>query len=227
MLMVSRWQTAAILGVTAFFCLAAVPNVLPASTLKALPAWAQRTVPLGYDLQGGTYLQLEVDAQDVRKHLVDTLRDDMRKVLRDARVGYTGLVARPDGVDVRVRESSDVPRAQSALKALVDPVIDVAPARERRAVDVAPGQASVSAYGSPQPRLALLKMSVDGPQFRLTLTKEAIDERIEQVHRQAVEILARRANDGPLVNIRAVGRDRIVVEMPGTWWPGSLISPMH
>src|SRR5262245_42416113 len=100
MLMYSRWQTAAILGVAAFFCLAAVPNVLPARALAALPSWAQRTVPLGYDLQGGTYVQLQVDADDVRRQKVEALRDDVRKILRDTRIGYTGLAARSDGVDV-------------------------------------------------------------------------------------------------------------------------------
>jgi preprotein translocase subunit SecD len=218
MLTYSRWQTAAILGVTAFFCLAAVPNVLPARALAALPAWAGRTVPLGYDLQGGAYLQFQVDAEDVRRLKVEALRGDVRKILRDARIGYTGLTTRSDGIDVRIREPSDMPRALPLFRTLIDPEMNVAPARERREVIVAPGQASLSAHGSNamQRRPALLKMSIDGPQFRLTVTDAAIDERIEQVHRQATGILERRLSGrGMSSNIRVVGRDRIVVELPG------------
>ena len=46
--------------------------------MKSWPAWAQRHVVLGLDLQGGSHILLEVDTDDVRKEKVDTLRDDVR-----------------------------------------------------------------------------------------------------------------------------------------------------
>jgi preprotein translocase subunit SecD len=119
MLMHSRWQTAAILGVTAFFCLAAVPNVLPARALAALPSWAQRTVPLGYDLQGGTYVQFEVDAQDRRRLWLETLRSDVRRTLRAAQIAHSGVTIRGDTVEVRLRDASNLTRAREHLGVLV------------------------------------------------------------------------------------------------------------
>ena len=79
-------------------CLFAVPEFLPRSdACRRWPTWAQRHIVLGLDLQGGSHILLEVDLNDVRKQKAETLRDDVRRVLRDARVGYTGLVdPRPD-----------------------------------------------------------------------------------------------------------------------------------
>ena len=60
--------------------------------MKTWPKWAQRHIVLGLDLQGGSHILLEVDTKTVRKDMLEALRDDVRRVLRDARVGYTGAV---------------------------------------------------------------------------------------------------------------------------------------
>ncbi len=72
------------------------------------PEWAQRRIVLGLDLQGGSHILLEVDAKDVKQQKLDQVRDDVRRVLRDAKIGYTGLVIRGNTVEVRIREGSDV-----------------------------------------------------------------------------------------------------------------------
>ena len=58
--------------------------------MQSWPKWAQRQIVLGLDLQGGSHILLEVDTNAVRKEKLETLRDDVRRVLRDARIGYTG-----------------------------------------------------------------------------------------------------------------------------------------
>ena len=67
MLYISKWKAVAILLTALIFCLLAVPNFFPESTIKRWPAWAQRHIVLGLDLQGGSHILLEVDANDVRK----------------------------------------------------------------------------------------------------------------------------------------------------------------
>ena len=42
---------------------------------------------LGLDLQGGSHILLEVDTDAVRKEKVEALRDDVRRVLRENRLG--------------------------------------------------------------------------------------------------------------------------------------------
>ena len=94
MLYFTRWKAAAILLTAFIVCLMAVPNFFPESTVKSWPKWAQRHIVLGLDLQGGSHILLEVDSAAVRKEMLETLRDDVRRVLRDARMGYTGLTVR-------------------------------------------------------------------------------------------------------------------------------------
>ena len=84
MLYFSRWKATAILLTTfARLRLFAVPNFFPEKTVQSWPAWAQRHLVLGLDLQGGSHILLEVDANAVRKEKVETLRDDVRRVLRE------------------------------------------------------------------------------------------------------------------------------------------------
>ena len=62
MLRFSRLQSALIVGVCLLGLLLSVPNFLRPG---ALPAWIpQRTVNLGLDLQGGSYLVLEIELEN-------------------------------------------------------------------------------------------------------------------------------------------------------------------
>src|SRR4030081_603973 len=107
MLYFTRWKALAITLTALVVCLCAVPNFFPEATVKGWPKWAQRHLVLGLDLQGGSHILLEVDANFVRKEKADQLRDEVRRVLREARVGYTGLVVRGLTVEVRIREEKD------------------------------------------------------------------------------------------------------------------------
>src|SRR5882762_767395 len=121
MLYFSRWKTAAILGTTLIVCLAALTNVVPAATFDSLPSWAQRKIELGMDLRGGMHVELAVDTQDIRKHLIDQFRDDLRRILGSERIGYTGLMMRDDTVEVRLRDVWDMPRAMRRIEELATP----------------------------------------------------------------------------------------------------------
>src|SRR5215218_5849622 len=122
MLYFSRWKAAAILLTTLLVCACAIPNFFPEKTVQSWPAWAQRHIVLGLDLQGGSHLLLEVDANAVRKEKVETLRDDLRRTLRDARVRYTGLSIRGMSVEVRLNDPADVANALPKLRQLSTPL---------------------------------------------------------------------------------------------------------
>src|SRR6266550_924826 len=96
MLYFTRWKALAIILTALVVCLCAVPNFFPEATVKGWPAGAQRRRVLGLDLQGGSYLLLEVDSNYVKKEKLDQIRDDIRRSLRDAKIGYTGLAVRSD-----------------------------------------------------------------------------------------------------------------------------------
>ena len=117
MLYFTRWKAVAIILTALVICLFAVPNFFPEETVKSWPKWAQRHIVLGLDLQGGSHILLEVDAAAVQKEKLDAVRDDVRRVLRDARIGYTGLSrARRQRRGARPRGSRRADRAGQAAR---------------------------------------------------------------------------------------------------------------
>jgi len=111
MLYFSRWKATATILTALIICFFAVPNFFPEATVKSWPKWAQRHIVLGLDLQGGSHILLEVDSNAVRKEKVETLRDDVRRVVRENRLGAPAAVTiRGQSVEFRVREGGDTGR---------------------------------------------------------------------------------------------------------------------
>jgi preprotein translocase subunit SecD len=109
MLHFSRLKTVAILLTVFVLCGFAVPNFFSEETTRSWPAWAQRRLVLGPDLQGGTSLLFEVNRNDVFAKLLDVAREEVRRTLRDARISWVSApVARGNAVEVRLREEDFV-----------------------------------------------------------------------------------------------------------------------
>ncbi len=102
MLFFTRWKAAAILLTALVVCLFAVPNFFPESVVEHWPSWAQRHIVLGLDLQGGSSLLLEVDTNSVRKERLQALDEDVLRVLREARIPFTGRAVRGNSVEVHI-----------------------------------------------------------------------------------------------------------------------------
>jgi preprotein translocase subunit SecD len=203
MLYISRGKAAAILLTAALVCLCAVPNFFSDSMVQKLPGWAQRHIVLGLDLQGGSHILLEVDANDVRRQKVEGLRDDVRRVLRDARVGITGQpVIRGNTVEVHIRES-DLQTGLTKLRELSAPVGGLLGATTQRSVDI---------------------VDAGGGLVQLTVTDPSIVQRMRQVVDQSIEIIERRVNQIGTVEplIQRQGADRILVQVPGLQDPQRL-----
>ena len=203
MLYISRAKAAAILLTALVACLFAAPNFFPDSVMQKLPTWAQRHIVLGLDLQGGSHILLEVDAADVRRQKVEALRDDVRRVLREARVGITGQpVVRGDTVEVHIRDS-DLQQGVAKLRELATPVGGLLGATGQRSVDIS---------------------SPGGGLVQLTVTEPAILQRMRQVVDQSIEIIERRVNQIGTVEplIQRQGTDRILVQVPGLQDPQRL-----
>jgi preprotein translocase subunit SecD len=203
MLYFTRWRVAAILCTVFAVCLFSVPNFLPPKLVDSWPKWAQRHVVLGLDLQGGSHILLEVDAKAVRKEMLEALRDDVRRVLREARIGYTGLVVRGNSVEVRVREGQNASEALQKLQTLSQPLGGMLSATGNRNLNV-----------TSEP---------DGL-YQLTLTEPAIVERTRQAVEQSIQIIERRVNELGTVEplIQRQGTDRILVQVPGLQDPTRL-----
>src|SRR6516164_5810176 len=123
MLYFSRAKALAILLTAAVICAFMIPNFIPEQVVKSWPAWAQRRLVLGLDLQGGSHILLEVDRNDIRKQRLDTLRDEVLRTLREARITWAQAPAvRGNSVEVRLREGPDFSTALAKLRALSQPL---------------------------------------------------------------------------------------------------------
>ncbi len=150
----------------------------------------------GLDLQGGSYLLLEVDSNYVKKEKLDQVRDDIRRALRDAKIPYTGLAVRNDNVEVRITKDTDVPAALTKLRELSQPLGGLLGSSGQRSLEVS---------------------DAGGGLIRLTVPQAAITERIRQTIEQSIQIVERRVNELGTVEpvIQRQGRDRILVQVPG------------
>ena len=204
MLYISRWKATAILLATFVVCVFGFLNLVPEKTIEAWPKWAQRHIVLGLDLQGGSHILLEVDSNAVRKEKFETLRDDVRRIVRENRLGSpAAAVIRGQTVEFRVREGVDPQLALSKLRELSQPLGGILSATGQRSVDVVDAGNGV---------------------IRLTPTQPAIVERIRQSVEQSIQIVERRVNELGTVEptIQRQGVDRILVQVPGLQDPSRL-----
>jgi len=202
MLYFTRWKALAIILTALVVCLCAVPNFFPEATVKAWPKWAQRHLVLGLDLQGGSHILLEVDSNSVKKDKLDQVRDDVRRTLRDAKIGYTGLAVRNDSVEVRVKDT-DLQNALTKLRELSQPLGGLLGSSGQRSLEVS---------------------DAGGGLIRLTVPPAAITERVRQSVEQSIQIVERRVNELGTVEplIQRQGTDRILVQVPGLQDPTRL-----
>src|ERR1041384_3802823 len=136
MLFFTRWKALAIVLTALVICLCAVPNFIPEQTVKKWPVWAQRHVVLGLDLQGGSHLLLEVDGNAVRKETLQTLYDGVLRLLREARIPFTGRAIRGDHVEVRITRENDFQTALTKLRDLSQPLGGILAGAGQRTVDI-------------------------------------------------------------------------------------------
>ncbi|MCP3470119.1 protein translocase subunit SecD [Bradyrhizobium sp. CCGUVB1N3] len=202
MLYFTRWRALGIILTALIVCLCAVPNFFPEAQVKTWPAWAQRRLVLGLDLQGGSYLLLEVDSNYVKKEKLDQVRDDVRRVLREAKIGYTGLSSKGDAVEVRVKDT-DLQNALPKLRDLSQPLGGLLGSNGQRSLEVS---------------------DAGGGLIRLTVPQAAITERVRQTIEQSIQIVERRVNQLGTVEpvIQRQGTDRILVQVPGLQDPTRL-----
>jgi preprotein translocase subunit SecD len=190
MLYFSRFKTLTVLGVCLVGALLCIPNLVaaPASWMP----W--RTIRLGLDLRGGSYLLLEVDMSAVVKERLDSLADSARQALRVAKIDRYVVTPQPqqNRVLVRLPDPTKQDDSLAALKPLA------APSDPSQAPDIA------LAAGQPG-------------EITLTLSPVAINQRASAAVEQSIEIVRRRIDEtgvaDPIINRQ--GQDRIVVQLPG------------
>jgi SecD/SecF fusion protein len=117
-LQISPWARVITLLVVLVGIVFALPNALPEKVLDHYPGFLPKSsVSLGLDLQGGSYLLLEAQLEQVQKDKTEAMIGDIRAAFRKAQIGYTDLAAQGDSVSVKV---SDAARYDEAKKLIAD-----------------------------------------------------------------------------------------------------------
>jgi protein-export membrane protein SecD len=215
MLRFSRSKTIGVLLIVLFGVLYAMPSLLPADTRKSieqsipsfLPRWIipHQAIVLGLDLQGGSHVLLEVDSQAVMRGQVNTLRDDVRRLLREEKIALAGGIGvQARGVTVRVSDPAERARLLPRLRELAQPAGGI--------FGQGGGQSSVEIVDQP-----------DGL-ITMTVTEAGVNERVRKAIDQAIEVLRRRVDALGTTepNIQRQGVDRILVQVPGLQDPRKL-----
>ncbi len=202
MLFFTRWKAAAIVLTALIVCLFALPNFFSESRLGHWPSFAQRHIVLGLDLQGGSSLLLEVDTKAVRKERLQVIDEDVLRLLRHARIPFTGRAVRSGSVQVHITRPDDVAKALERLRGLSQPLSGILGASGQRSIDISENAGLIT----------------------LTPSNAAMTERVRQAVDQSIQIIGRRVNELGLVEptIQREGTDRILVQVPGLQDPSRL-----
>jgi protein-export membrane protein SecD len=212
---VLRYSRAKIIGVALTVVLGllfVMPNFLPIAARDALKngfgflpsgLLPHQSVVLGLDLQGGSHVLLQVDATAIAKGQINQLRDDVRRVLRDQKIGAPGgITVTARGVEFRVADPAERTRITAPLNELGQPVGN-------------------TGFGGP--RTLDVTQSDDGL-VRITITDAGIADKVRRAVDQSIEVIRRRIDSlgATEPNIQRQGNDRILVEVPGLQDPQRL-----
>ncbi|CAN5896654.1 protein translocase subunit SecD [soil metagenome] len=198
----SRWRTIAVLLSVIFGLLFSLPNVLPQKTLDSLPSFfPHKKLNLGLDLQGGSYLLLEVDTKALRVEKLTNLIEDVRTTLREDKIEFTDLGQVDGAVSVRITDPAQLTEATNLLRKNVG--APMAGATSGRDV-------TISSSGDQRIRLVFSEQAL------LAESGKAVEQSIEIIRRRIDELGTKEPD------IRRQGVDRIVVQAPGESDPTKL-----
>lgn len=217
MLHVARWRVLAVIIVTLLGLIYALPNVLPASVRAAMPSWMpSKTINLGLDLQGGSYLMFEVESGAVFKARLETVADDLSRDLRAVRragdlaaaktpILFTGRGLSPDGQVARVTitNAADIPEAVKRITALATPV---------QGLNGPTGNNDLAVTTAPD-NVIEIRLTEEA---KVSLTRRAVTQSIEVIRRRIDETGTKEPS------ITRQGIDRIVLQAPGESDPEKL-----
>src|SRR5579872_4879885 len=191
MLQLSRWKIILVLGSVIFGLLYSLPNLLTNDQLAQLPSFLpHQRLNLGLDLQGGSSLLYEIDADSLKKERLNNLAEEASSALHDAQVTYSGLLVTPQAVTLKITDPTQISAAMTALAKVGGSTAGVG-----REVDITHDAAG---------------------QVQIALTPQALQADMRSAVTQTIEIIRRRIDTlgTKEPDIRQQGATRITIEAP-------------
>ena len=209
MLQFPRWKIISILITLAVAALLALPNALPKAQQDTWASYGIRPMTLGLDLQGGSNVLFEIDRKDlIEKQILPQQKADVRSVLRDAKIAYSGIIQASRGVTVNISKPEQMEAAKTTLQTLVQP----------QAGGILSGGAPIN----------LFDLTSTGNGFALTINDKGLEARIAKAIQQVLKIFENRINSSGVTEpvIQQQGLDRIALQMPGIGDPQQVIDAL-
>ncbi len=201
MIQLSRWKVVLVVLSLVFGLLLAFPSMLSPEQRASLPGWLPKNgVNLGLDLQGGSYLLLEVDVPAMREKRVTNLMEDVRVSLGEQRINIASMQREQGAVVVTVGDGAQFDAALTALRTLAN--------------------TGIGAGGVPDREVTRLS----GNRIRYGFTSTALANMGATAVDQSIEVVRRRLDGSGTkeISITRQGADRIVVQAPGQSDPAEL-----
>jgi protein-export membrane protein SecD len=203
-LQVSLWTRLLTLIILVGGILIALPNALSPEVRAKMPTFLPSSaVNLGLDLQGGSYLLLGVDFDQVMKDRVESLLGDVRASMRKARISLTDVKQTTDSLSLRITDAGELEQARSLLQSANPSMTSSVLSVGGKAYDM-----TESAGG-----VFTLRMT---DAFKTTTRQQVMDQSIEVVRRRIDAMGTKEPT------IERSGEDRILVQVPGLQDPGQL-----
>ena len=204
MLQVSLWTRLVTLLILLGGILIAAPNALPPDVRARIPSFLPSgAVNLGLDLQGGSYLLLSVDFDEVTRGQAETMIGDIGAAFRKAGIPTDRFEVRGDTVTVRVSDPTRLDEARTLLQG-------VNPAMTNSVLSVGSKEYEMAEPGN---GVFTLRMS---DAFKALTRQQVMAQSIEVVRRR-IDALGTREP-----TIEQSGDDRILVQVPGLQDPTQL-----
>ena len=198
MLHFPRWKSLAIIATCLLGFLFTLPNFFTKEQVKSWPSWVPRAqIPLGLDLQGGAHLLLGADSEQLRKEWLGFLREDARRVLREAKLFPANAAIVGSSVRVNMVKPEEL---DAALKELRAKVVQ---------------QVGNPIIGTSGPDIEVIKG--EGNLIVITPTELGFQQRQTNAITSSIETINRRVNAMGTSELTVVreGVDRILVQFPG------------
>jgi len=197
MLQVSLWTRITVALILFAGLVVAIPNALPDNIRARFPSWLpSQTVALGLDLQGGSYLLLEVELDAVQKDKLESLMGDVRRALRKAHIQYDRIGVTTGTFSVFIKDPAQRDQARTLIQAL-NPT-------------TGSGVLGVSghAYDFSDDGQGTLALKITDA-YKTQTQADIVNQSIEVVRRRIDEMGTREPT------IERQGDDRILVQVPG------------
>jgi len=144
-------------------CVASIAGLVPtyqAYRKGADPAAFKNKVNLGLDLQGGMFLDLEVESGAAVNRLLDRLAVEVEDTLLELRIDYLAVERRPGGIEVRLASAEKAPWEDPKLKRLLVNY-EVKPAGDTYLISIPPIEAAAIEKRAVDQALEVIRNRID------------------------------------------------------------------